>query len=433
MSRKSALAATGFFRLWTAESVSMTGSQLTAFALPLVAVLTLHAAVWQMGLLSAAASLSVLVLGLSAGVWADHHERRSVMLLANVVRGVALFLVPLLYWLHELNIFVLLIVSFVVGVMSQLFDSAMSAYLPRLVGDDMVVRANSWVQAIESTGEVGGPGVAGILVQFLGAPVTILVDCVSYLVSIFSLYTLPKAAPEHGQDTEEESHWRSAVSGLRLLWSNEVMRAIAIASAHFNLFTSMFFALYTFYAIRILHFSPFLLGAITMTGGVAGLLGAAATTRLSTRFGADRILLAGYALPGIVGLLVPAAASFGKPEAAALLGISSFFWSFCVVILLIISMTFQQRVVPDKFMGRVSAGFRFISWGIEPLGALIGGFLGSSALGVRDTMTIATVGIAPSALWLLSKSMHAVAGGEPAPADSADQASAASAPTAEPH
>jgi predicted MFS family arabinose efflux permease len=225
--------------------------------------------------------------------------------------------------------------------------------------------------------------------------------------------------PERSDDADQEHHWQSAASGLRMLWNNRIMRILVVASAHFNLFTSMFFALYTLYAIRTLHFSPFLFGVITMAGGVAGLFAATITTRIATRFGSGHILIAGFAFPGIIGLLVPAAASFDKPAAAALLVVSSFFWSFCVVILLIISVTVQQRVVPDEFMGRVSAAFRFIAWGIEPLGALLGGFLGSSALGVRGTMTLAAAGIVPSALWVLFSSVRGMTEPAPNPEDQA--------------
>ncbi|MFD9123322.1 MFS transporter [Kitasatospora sp. NPDC059571] len=400
MSRKSALAATGFFRLWTAESVSMVGSQITVFALPLVAVLTLRASAWQMGLLTASASLAVLLLGLSAGVWADQYDRRAVMLGANAVRGVVLLSVPVLYWFDELDLTVLLVVSFTVGAMSLLFDSAMSAYLPRLVGDKELTAANSWIQATESVGDVGGPGLAGIVVQVLGAPVTILVDSVSYLVSSISLLTLPAAPPETGHDRPDQSHRQAIAQGLKLLWSNRILRPLAVAAAHFNLFTSMFFALFVLYAVKVLDFSPFLLGLVTTVGGVAGLLGATAAGKLSRRFGAGRTMMAAYAIPGTAGLLVPVAASFGTPVAVACLTASTFFWSFCVVILLITGMSLRQRLVPDEFRGRVSATFRFIAWGIEPLGGLLGGLLGSSALGLRGTMTLAALGIVPSALWV---------------------------------
>jgi predicted MFS family arabinose efflux permease len=401
MSRKSALARTGFFRLWSAESASMVGSEVTMFALPLVAVFTLDASVWEMGLLSAAGSLAVLLFGLSAGVWADQYERRAVMLVSNIVRFLLLLSVPVLYWTDGLTLAALMVVSFAVGVMTLLFDSAMSAYLPRLVGKESITRANSWIQSTESVGRVAGPGMAGVIVQLLGAPVALLIDSLSYLVSSFSLATLPKAAPARQQDEPRDSHRAAIVGGLKLLWGNAVLRPLVLAAAHFNLFTSMFFALFILYAVRVLEFSPFLLGLVTMSGGIAGLAGATAATRLAARFGFGPTMICCYAVPGAAGLLVPAAGSFGRTVALLCVALTMFLWLFCVVILLILGMSLRQQLVHDAYLGRVSATFRFVAWGVEPVGALLGGALGSSALGLHGTLVLAAVGIVPSALWPL--------------------------------
>ncbi|WP_157846286.1 MFS transporter [Streptomyces anulatus] len=401
MSRKSALARTGFFRLWSAESASMVGSEVTMFALPLVAVFTLDSSVWEMGLLSAAGSLAVLLFGLSAGVWADQYERRAVMLVSNIVRFLVLLLVPVLYWTDRLTLAALMVVSFVVGAMTLLFDSAMSAYLPRLVPKESITQANSWIQATESVGRVAGPGIAGTIVQLLGAPVALLIDSFSYLISSFSLASLPKAAPERQQDAPRESHRAAISSGLKLLWGNSVLRPLVLAAAHFNLFTSMYFALFILYAVRALGFSPFLLGVVTMSGGIAGLVGSAAATRLAARFGLGPTMICCYAVPGAAGLLVPAAGSFGKTVALICVALTMFLWLFSVVILLILGMSLRQQLVQDAYLGRVSATFRFVAWGVEPVGALLGGALGSSALGLRGTLILATVGIMPSALWPL--------------------------------
>jgi predicted MFS family arabinose efflux permease len=397
---RSRLYRTGFFRLWAAESVSMAGSQVTMFALPLAAVITLHASAWQVGLLAAAGSVAVLLLGLPAGVWADRYERRAVMLLANLVRGLALLAIPVLFWLNMLNLAVLMAVAFTVGAMTLLFDSAMSAYLPRLVGDTGIQRANSWFQATTSVGEVTGPGVAGALVQILGAPATMLADSVSYLISSVALVSLPRAAA-HQDPAARQSHRAKIVAGLRLLWGNRLLRPLAIAAAHFNLFTSAFFALFVLYAVRVLHFSPLLLGVVTMAGGVAGLAGSAVVGRVSARFGVSGTLVACYALPGAAGLLVPAAGSFGKVAAVACVMTATFAWSFCVTILLVLDMSLRQQLVPDQYLGRISATIRFITWGLEPVGAVAAGALASSVFGIREVMTLAALGIIPSGLWPL--------------------------------
>lgn len=399
VSGKSALARTGFFRLWAAESISMAGSQVSMFAIPLVAVLVLDAGAWEMGLLGAAGSLAILLFGLSAGVYADRYERRKLLVLANLGRAAVILVVPVLYWADMLSITALLVVAFLTGGLGLLFDSAMSAYLPRLVGKNELERSNSWMQGTESVGEVAGPGFAGLVVQLVSAPVALLVDSISYLVSCINLAGLPKAEPQRSPDAAPESHGAAVLAGLKMLWSNKVLRPLALAAAHFNLFTAMFFALFTLYAVKVLDFSPFLLGAVTMTGGVAGLAGSSSAVRLSARFGLGPTLLACYSVPGIAALLIPWAQSFSKPVAALFVGLSTFVWSFCVVILLILGMSLRQQLVEDAYLGRVSATFRFVSWGVDPIGALIGGALGASSFGLRNTMVLAALGIVFSALW----------------------------------
>lgn len=395
----SSLTRTGFFKLWLGEAISLAGTQITTFAIPLIAVLTLHANAWQMSLLGAAGSAATLLFGLFVGVWADRYERKRLLLFANAGRCLVLFAIPVLYWSGYLSLPVLLAVTFVVGVLSLLFDSTMSAYLPGLVGTDGLTTANSWLQGSVSVGEIAGPGLAGILVQILTAPIVILVDIASYLVSSFAIVTLPGGKQERQQEGDDEQpHLQAALAGLRLLWNDRIQGPLALAAAHFNLFTSMFFVLYTLYVIRVLHFSPFLLGLTTTIGGVGGLLGASMSSRIA-RLGYGRVLCVAYALPGLAGLLVPLAQSFGMPYSAILVGASSALWSCSVVINLVLSEAIKQAYVPDYLLGRVTATVRFISWGIEPLGALLAGALAVSFLGLRGTLLLAASGVATSALW----------------------------------
>ena len=192
----SELKRTGFFRLWTGETLSLAGAQITHFAIPLMAVLLLDADSWDMGLLAAAGSAATLVFGLSAGVLADSYERRNVMQWANVARALLLLAVPALWYLGQLGMWMLLAITFAVGALTLLFDSAMSAYLPRLVGKRHLAPANSWMEGSAAVGEVAGPGLAGVLVQTLGAPLAVLLDALSYLGSAIALRRLPRAAPE---------------------------------------------------------------------------------------------------------------------------------------------------------------------------------------------------------------------------------------------
>lgn len=395
------LADTGFFRLWAGESISLAGSQITLFALPLVAVLTLDADAWDMGLLGAAGSLAVLLLGPSIGVWVDRTDRRAVMQVANLLRFLLLLTIPVAYLVDALNIWLLLVVAFAVGGLSLVFDAAMSSYLPSLVGSSRLVRANSWMQSTASVADTAGPGLAGLLVQFLGAPLAVAADAVSYLGSSLALASLPKAPSPKGEEHEEERHLQAIVSGFRLVLRDRVQRPMALAAAHFNLFATMFFTVYMLYVIKVLGFSPLAVGLLNVAGGVGGLAGAWAAGRVAERFGYGPVLTAVYAVPGAAILLVPAAQPFGKGVAGALVAVSTALWAFALLINLILSETIKQALVPSALLGRVTSIIRVVSWGIEPLGALLGGWIASSLLSYRGTLALSGLGILTSALWPL--------------------------------
>lgn len=401
MSKKSALAATGFFRLWTAESISLTGAQVTTLALPLLAVLTMDAGAWETSLLTAAAGAANLVFGLSAGVWADRYERTLMMHIANLGRLIVLVAVPLLAWADALDIWVVALAAFLVGAFTLLFDSAMVPYMPRLVGAKNIGPANSWLEGSEAVGDVAGPGIAGTLVQWLSAPVALLVDAATYVVSSVALLGMPKAHPEKPEGAEKERHWDAVVSGLKLLRRDRYQWPLAIASTHFNFFGAMFAALYLLYAIRDVEMSPFTLGAMTMLGGAAGLIAAAVNQRVITRLGIGPTLVLSYALPGVTALPVGFAHLLDKPVGLTLIGISQFSWVFGIVVMHVCVNTIRQTLVPDHLMGRITASVRFMSWGVNPLGALVGGAMASTALGLANTLVVASVGLLTSTVWPL--------------------------------
>ena len=418
---------TGFLRLWTGETLSLAGTEITFMAIGITAVTTLAATPWQMGVLVAAESAAVLLLGLSAGVWADRYERRTIMLVSNLARCLLLFAIPLLFWLDALTMPVLYGVVFLVGAFTLLFDSAMSAYLPRLLPRGQLERANSWMEASTSVGTVAGPGMAGLLIQIISAPVALVVDCFSYLISCFTLAGLPKADPadpadesggseakaEEGPEKKEkkekkETHREAVLKGLQLLRDDRIQRPMILAATHFNIFHAMFFAVHTLFVLRVLGFSPGLLGATSMAGGVAGLLGASCTPVLTRILGQGRALILVYAAPGVSAVLVPLAELWdNRPLAIVLVSASTFTWTFAVVVNLVISETVKQSLVPDHLLGRVTATTRFVSWGCQPIGALLGGWLGGR-IGLTEVMYVSAAGLFTSALWPLLSPVRAL-------------------------
>ncbi|MEU4820354.1 MFS transporter [Actinomadura sp. NPDC023710] len=404
--RRSSLAGTGFHRIWAAESVSLAGTQISFFALPLVAVISLHADAFDMGLLGACGSLAVLFLGPSIGVWADRWERRTTMIVANLVRCLLLAAVPAAWLLGELSLPLLLVVAFGVGGLSLLFDSAMASYVPALVGKDRLIPANSWMQSSASVSETAGPGLAGVIVQILGAPLAVAVDALSYLASTFALVTSPRKVGEGGDEHGEEGHWQAIRHGLRTVLRDPVQRPLVLAAAHFNFFTAIFFTLYILYLVRSLGFSPLLIGLLNVAGGAAGLAGAAISARLAGRFGYGPVLAVTYALPGGAGLLFPLAGQVDLVPGAVFVTLSNAVWSGAVVINLILSESVKQAVVPHAYLGRATSIIKFVSFGVEPIGALVASGLVALGLGLAGTLLLASVGLGASCLWVIAAGVH---------------------------
>src|SRR5579859_989980 len=165
-----------FLKLWIGQCISGIGSAITTLALPLTAVVVLHATADQMGLLRAALTLPALLMSLFFGVWVDRLRRRPILIGADVGRMVLLGLIPLVAWLGLLRIEYLYIIGLLVGFLTVLFDIAITSFLPSLVQREALVEGNSKLQQSTSLISIVGPGVAGALIALVTAPMAIIVD-----------------------------------------------------------------------------------------------------------------------------------------------------------------------------------------------------------------------------------------------------------------
>lgn len=394
------LRGTPFPRLWLGETASMLGTQFTTLAIPLLALYELGADVMQMSLLNSAGDAAVLVFGLSAGVLADRYERVGIMLVANAGRVLVLLAIPLAYLMGWLSIPMLVICAFAIGTGSILFDSAYSGYVPKLLTVRQLGTANSYFQASQSSTDVAGPGVAGLLVQLIGAPLVVLVDAISYVVSTICLLRLPRFGP--GADEEEEATHLSAIkSGLGLVWRDRVLRATAVSAGHSNIFHGMFYSVFLIFLARDIGLSSGLIGLIFSVGGVAGVLCAPLSAKIVAQRDWIAVIAVAYFLPGVFALLVPLTTSMGHLTAIILVTLAEIGWVAAVVVNLIVSETLKQAITPDSHLSRVTSTIRFISWGVEPIGALLGGVLAIGVLGHVGTLVLASAGLATAAVWWL--------------------------------
>ncbi len=386
---------TAFRRYWSAQTVSLFGDQVTLLAIPLLAVLTVGAGPAQMGYLTAAALVPNLLFSLVAGAWVDRrpHKRR-VMIAADLGRAVLLASIPVLAWTGGLGLPYLYVLSFLIGTLAVFFEVAHSSLFASLVARPDYVDANSLLNGSRAMSFVAGPSVGGILVQTLTAPVALLVDVVTYLAS--AAFLTGVKTPER---PVEAGRGLGLGAGLAFVARSPVLRSLLLATTTLNLFNYIFAALFVLYVTTELGISPGTLGLVIGAGAVGGLLGAAVTGRLVRRFGIGPGVLVGFVVFPAPLVLVPLA-SGPDPVVLALLFAAEFLAAMGVMILDITVGSVQTAATPESMLALVAGAKRTVNYGIRPVGALLGGALGT-AIGVRPALWIATVGALAGLLWVL--------------------------------
>ncbi|MDI1335899.1 MAG: MFS transporter, partial [Lacunisphaera sp.] len=378
-----------FLWFWAGEGISQLGAQFTGLALPVLAVTLLGASEWEVGVLGAAQTAAFLVVGLPAGAWIDRMLKRRVMIVADLVRAVTLALVPILWFAGSLEIWHLYLVGAIVGVATVFFDVSYQSFVPVLLPGEQVGSANSKLEATSQIAHIGGPGLAGALLTVVSAPVLLLADGVSYLVSAFALWRVRDTEKLSDPASRQPLH-REIAEGLRFVFGHPLLRRITATTGTSNFFGTLVFTLQAILILRILDLGPAALGVIFGVGSVGGLLGALAAPWIQKRVGEGTAVSLSALAMGLGVLALPLATVF--PAAALpILIAGSFVESFLVLVYNITQVTMRQRLTPPRLLGRMNASIRFVVWGVMPIAALLSGVLGGT-LGVVPTMWIGTVG-----------------------------------------
>lgn len=385
-----------FRRLWAAQSVSDFGARITREGLAMMAVMSLAATPAQLGLLSALANGPAVVVGLAAGDFVDHAARRPILIAADLIRAAILITLPIAAWLHLLSLLQVYAAAALVGGASALFDIADHAYLPSLVGKAAVAEANARIGATEALAELGGPALAGVLFQWLTAPIAVAVNAATYLVSGLILTGIRTPEPP------SESHMRrgwvdGVVTGARTAWREPRVRPLLIMTAVGGLFGGFFGALYIAYVLRELHLGPVLLGLGIATGGLGALAGSFLAQPIGRRLGVGPAICVTGVLSAL-GTLIVLFAPHDTIGATAALMVSQFVGDLFAVAPVILSTSLRQVLLPHSVLGRVGATFRAVSGGVLVAGALAGGALGG-VFGLRATLVAAIVGLLAGPLY----------------------------------
>jgi MFS family permease len=385
-----------FLKLWAAQSVSSFGARITREGLPLAAVLTIHAPPAELGLLAALAQGPGLVVGLLAGGFVDRACRRSILIGADVVRAVILSSVPLAAWLHLLSMAQLYGVAALAGAASVLFDIADHAYLPSLIARGELIEGNTKLGVTESLAEIGGPALAGILVQALTAPLAIAINAFTYLVSAGFLSAIGKSEATVSAPARAPLR-RNLSVGLSTIFSRPLVRPLFLITVAQALFGGFFSALYVFYAIDVLHLTPVEMGITIAVGGIGSLAGAVLAAPLARALGLGRAILFAGLASGVASFFI--AFAHGAPaKAMAFLMIAQFFGDSLAVASIIAATSLRQSVVPLDVIGRVAAVFRAGAGAPAIVGALLGGVL-AAQFGPRAVLFTGSCGVCAGMLW----------------------------------
>ena len=384
-----------FRRFFAGQAISLVGDQITLIALPLVGVLVLHANAAQMGYLFTAALVPNLLFSLHAGAWVDRRgRRRQTMLVADLGRAALLVSVPVAYALDELTLEQLSVVGFLVGTLSVFFYVSYNTLFVSLVTRERYIEASALLNGSRALSFVAGPSLGGALVQALSAPAALVADAVSFLASAFSL---SRISPEEPQTEQQERG--NVMVGVRYILGSPIMRASLAATATINFFNFVFWALFILFATRSLGVPPGVLGAVLGAAAVGGVIGSVFTGRISRRIGVGPAYVLGCIVFPVPLVLVPLA---GGPRAVVLgcLFLAQFGSGFGVMLVDIVGGSIKAALVPKRLLARVSGAYMVVNYGVRPLGALVGGALGT-AIGLRPTLWIASVGAIAGFLFLL--------------------------------
>jgi MFS family permease len=417
-----------FLRLWTAATVSLFGTQVSQIAIPFMAAVLLTASPGEVGLLTTIEFLPFLLFTLPAGVWVDRFPKKRILVIGDLGRAVMLISIPIAYALGALTIWQLYVVGFVNGLMTVFFDVADQSYLPVILERDELIEGNSKLQISMSAAQILGQPFGGGLVAILTAPISVLVDAVSYVLSAGLILSIrekvrgragasapardpardgivgtPPSDRTSGDPTaqvETENPGlaagsleggggmrRQLMDGLRFIVRHEYLGNIAATTGTSNLFGNIGFAIFPVYAYRVLQMEPAAVGTIGGLGGVGVLVGALVTNRIQARLGVGWTIILFAALTGPVGLLIPLA----TPATAFMFLAASFFLSsICNVAYNVSQVSLRQAITPEYLLGRMNASMRFLVWGTIPIGSLIGAAL-SEIVGVQTTIWISAI------------------------------------------
>ena len=383
------------FRLfWVSDAVNQFGLAVYTFVLPVVAIEALDASAFQVGVLTAAGTAAFLVIGLPVGAYVDRVRKRPVLVWSAVGRALVLVTVPVAAWLGALTFWHVLVAALGAGVLTVFFEVASQAYLPTLVGRDGLTGANGRLVATQQVARLSGRPVSGPLVQVLGSANAVLAITVSFLVSALLLRGV--RAAERPVEPRKRALAADMAEGLRFVFGHPLLRPVVFCTTWFNLTNAMWGAVNVLFLLRDLALSATAAAVLLGVGSAGGVLAGLAAGRLA-RLGQVRLVWLSLLVTQPAWVLVPLTEPGWR---VALFAVGTLVTSAGIVLYNVAQVSLRQALCPDRLLGRMNASVRFLAWGAMPVGAVLGGAL-AEWVGVRDTLWVASAGMAVSVVWVL--------------------------------
>jgi MFS family permease len=354
-----------------------------------LAALTLHATAQQMGFLRAAEFIPFLILTLPAGVWADLGIRRWLMIFSNLIRGVVIIFVPLAITLGWAHLEVLYAVMLVMGSFKVIFEMAYQTYIPEIVDRHTLVNANSKIMMSYALGQSAGPGLAGLMVEILGAPLAVLADSLGFFLCAGCLFKIKHHEVKVVQ--QQSNVWRQIAEGFRYVGRERHIRALLWLVTVNNFFMNAIMALIVLYGTREIGFRPGIFGLAVSVGGFGAVIGSVYAQRLGARLGPGPFVIFACGLTSLASFCFPL---ISRPDHLGIFCLTATYFALSAAgaAVTVFAWTIRQSITPSDLLGKMNGAFRFCVTGIMPFGALFGGWLGS-VIGIRSTLLVGAVGL----------------------------------------
>ncbi len=387
-----------FQYLWAGQTVSTIGSQMSGLALPVLAVTMLQASEWQVGMMNAAGMSMFLLIGLPAGAWVDRWLKRRVMILADAVRMLVLFSVPFAWWAGVLDMTYIIISAAVISAANVFFDVAYQSVLPIMLPKEHMAKANSALETTNQTSMLAGPAVVGFLLSIVKAPILMLADAVSFLVSMISIALIKM--DESTIAKKDRGRLRDDIAeGVKFVTKHPIISRITATTAVSNLFGSAVQTLLPILVLRTMDVPPALYGLGFTAAAAGGLAGAVSAAKIGEKFGQGNTVIGAMVLCSVAMIGFPIAASIGTISAFPIVIASEVLVTFASLVYNITQVSARQALCPEHLLGRMNASIRFFVWGVMPISALLAGAF-ATWFGMIPVLIVGAIG-SLSATWFV--------------------------------